>query len=599
MNIRPIMAKLLAIALVTLSYSCSKRAGIAIVIDPASEKEASEELAGYEASLKADGYDVIRLSEQWESPDVIREKLKQLYNKGKIGGAVFIGDIPIPMIRDAQFFTSAFKMDQSRPRKESSVPSDRFYDDFDLTFDYLGKDEDGDPYFYYSLTSGRSVPLQADIFSGRIRPTDTEASTRYEKLRLYLKKAAEAHKNPNRLDHIFIFTGSGSIAESKQAHIDEQFSMKEHFPWLSTLPDAISYIDHKDYDPLKPRVKNELMRPELDIAFLHHHGDYDTQYFKVKKEDNLTLEEFGPFRPEAKLVVMDACYNGAFNMEDCIANEYIFQPGGTLVAWGGTVNVLQDKWPDEFIGLIAQGYPIGEINRSSPYLEMHVVGDPTFKFKKEYVSNSADKACLDIRFGNSSADRLLKILKESPVSIERHEAFNTIIRRCDRQAKLEAIRIALSDNSEQVQREAVNCFAPMGDDELIPLVARLAADNNVSPRLRQNTYESLQFFPKEKMRPAIFAALDSLALQSADTSYFEKVRNIAETHCGRWDDEIDQLIKGELSEKWQMFCARSFRIYLPAHRLPEVRAFADTCSNKVLSDAIHEAIEWHSLAYTY
>ena len=143
MNIRPIMAKLLAIALVTLSYSCSKRAGIAIVIDPASEKEASEELSGYEASLKADGYDVIRLSEQWESPDVIREKLKQLYNKGKIGGAVFIGDIPIPMIRDAQFFTSAFKMDQSRPRKESSVPSDRFYDDFDLEFEYIDKSGQG------------------------------------------------------------------------------------------------------------------------------------------------------------------------------------------------------------------------------------------------------------------------------------------------------------------------------------------------------------------------------------------------------------------------------------------------------------------------
>lgn len=599
MNIRHLIAKLFAVSLIILSLSCSKRAGIAVVIDPKSESEAAEELAAYESSLKADGYSVIRLSEEWESPETIRQQLKELYKKGKIKGAVFIGDIPIPMIRDAQFFTSAFKMDQTRPLKESSVPSDRYYDDFDLTFEYLSKDDDGDPYFYYSLTSGRDVPLQSEIFSGRIRPTDTEASTRYEKLRLYLKKAAEAHKNPDRLDHIFIFTGSGSIAESKQAHIDEQFSMKEHFPWMESLPDAISYIDNKDYDPLKPRIKNELMRPELDIAFLHHHGDYDTQYFKVKKEDNLTLDEFGPFRPEAKLVIMDACYNGAFNMPDCIANEYIFQPGGTLVAWGGTVNVLQDKWPDEFIGLIAQGYPIGEINRFSPYLEMHVVGDPTFSFKKENVSNSADKACLDIRYGNLKAEKLLKILKESPVSIERHEAFNAIIRDCERPVKLEAIRIALSDNSEQVQREAVNCFAPMGDEELIPLVARFAAANNISPRLRQNTYESLQFFPKEKMQSAIYAVLDSLATQSADTTYFETVRKVAASHCGRWDDEIDKLISGQLSEKWQMFCARSFRIYLPAHRLEEVRSFADTCSNETLSSAIHEAIEWHRLAYSY
>lgn len=593
------MAKLLAIFLISISFSCSHRAGIAIVIDPASEREASAELDSYEAALTADGYKVIRLCEEWESPDAIRQQLQDLYHNGKIAGAVFIGDIPIPMVRDAQFFTSAFKMDQERPRKESSVPSDRFYDDFDLTFDYLDKDEDGDPYFYYSLTSGRDVPLQADIFSGRIRPTDTEASTRYEKLRLYLTKAAKAHQNPDRLDHIFVFTGSGSIAESKQAHMDEQLSMKEHFPWMRTLPDAISYMDHKDYDPLKPRIKNELMRPELDIAFLHHHGDYDTQYFKVKKEDNLTLEEFGPFRPEAKLVVMDACYNGAFNMPDCIANEYIFQKGGTLVAWGGSVNVLQDKWPDEFIGLIAQGYPIGEINRFSPYLEMHVVGDPAFSFKKEKVCHSADKACLKIRHGKFSEAKLMKILKESPVSVERHEAFNTIIRRCSRPAKLEAIRIALSDNSEQVQREAVNCFAPMGDAELIPLVARMATANNVSPRLRQNTYEALQFFPKEAMQSAIYEALDSLARQSVDTTYFERIRTIADTRCGSWDDDIVQLLSGELSPKWQMFLSRSFRIYLPAYRLPEVRAFADTCSNETLSSNIKEAIEWHRLAYSY
>jgi len=36
------------------------------------------------------------------------------------------------MIRDAQFLTSAFKMDQKRPWQQSSIPSDRYYDDFDF-----------------------------------------------------------------------------------------------------------------------------------------------------------------------------------------------------------------------------------------------------------------------------------------------------------------------------------------------------------------------------------------------------------------------------------------------------------------------------------
>ena len=600
MTIRPLMAKLLAIFLISISFSCSHRAGIAIVIDPASEREAAAELAGYENALReADGYTVYRLCEDWESPDAIKAKLKDLYQKGKIRGVVFIGDIPIPMVRDAQFFTSAFKMDQTRPRKESSVPSDRFYDDFDLEFEYIDKDDDGDPFFYYSLASGRDVPLQPDIFSGRIRPTDTEVSTRYEKLRLYLTKAARAHRNPDRLDHIFVFNGSGSIAESKPAHMDEQMSLREHLPWMKTLPGAFTYMDHTDYDPLKCRIQNELMRPELDIAILHHHGDFDTQYFKIKKEDNLTLEDFGNYRPEAKIVIMDACYNAAFNNKDCIANEYIFQEGGTLVAWGGTVNVLQDKWPDEFLGLVAQGYPIGDLNRFSPYLEMHIVGDPTFTFKKEKVCRSADKACLDIRYGKKSPEQLLGILKSSPVSLERHEAFNTIIRSCDHATRLKAVKIAIEDSAEQIQREAVNCFAPLGDPELIPLVARMATVNNASARVRQNTYESLQFFPREPMLAAIESSLDSLACQSADTAYFEKIRTIANTRCGTWDEDIDKLISGELSEKWKMFLSRSFRIYLPAYRLREVRDFADTCSNEVLAANIKEAIEWHRLAYTY
>ncbi len=594
------MAGVSAILIFSLLSSCSNRAGVAVVIDPVSEREAAAELADYESALReADGYNVIRLCEEWQSPEEIREQLETLYSKGKICGAVFIGDIPIPMVRDAQFFTSAFKMDQTRPRKESSVPSDRYYDDFDLEFEYIGKDDDGDPYFYYSLTSGRDVPLQPDIFSGRIRPTDTEASSRYDKLRLYLAKAARYHRNPDRMDHLFVFNGSGSIAESKWAHIDEQAAHREHFPWMKALPDAFTYMDHTDFDPLKPRIQNELMRPELDIAILHHHGDFDTQYFKVRKEDNLTLKDFTNFRPEAKVVLMDACYNGAFNMKDCIANEYIFQPGGCLVAWGGTVNVLQDKWPDEFLGLVAQGYPVGDLNRFAPYLEMHIVGDPTFTFKKEKVRNSADKACLDIRYGKKSPEQLLGILKSSPVSLERHEAFNTIIRNCDHATRLKAVKIAIEDSAEQIQREAVNCFAPLGDPELIPLVARMATLNNASARVRQNTYESLQFFPREQMLSAIEASLDSLACQSADTAYFEKVRSIANTRCGTWDEDIDKLISGELSEKWKMFLSRSFRIYLPAYRLREVRDFADTCSNEVLAANIKEAIEWHRLAYTY
>lgn len=79
--------------------------------------------------------------------------LRQLWEQPKapIEGAVLIGDIPVVMVRDAQHLTSAFKMDQTAfDRWESSVPSDRFYDDFSLEFAPLGRDSIHPGCFYYS-----------------------------------------------------------------------------------------------------------------------------------------------------------------------------------------------------------------------------------------------------------------------------------------------------------------------------------------------------------------------------------------------------------------------------------------------------------------
>lgn len=39
---------------------------------------------------------------------------------------MFVGDVPVAMVRKAQHLTSAFKMDEEHDWFESSVPSDRF-----------------------------------------------------------------------------------------------------------------------------------------------------------------------------------------------------------------------------------------------------------------------------------------------------------------------------------------------------------------------------------------------------------------------------------------------------------------------------------------
>ena len=49
--------------------------------------------------------------------------------------------------------------------EESSVPSDRFYDDFDLSFDFICRDTVETDVFYYRLSEDGAQHLRPDIYS--------------------------------------------------------------------------------------------------------------------------------------------------------------------------------------------------------------------------------------------------------------------------------------------------------------------------------------------------------------------------------------------------------------------------------------------------
>ena len=61
--------------------------------------------------------------------------------------------------------------------------------------------------------------------------------------------------------------------------------------------------------------------------------------------------------------MFNACYNGSFHRAGYIAGSYIFSDGRTVAAQGNTVNVLQDRWTYEMLGLISHGVRIGQYNR--------------------------------------------------------------------------------------------------------------------------------------------------------------------------------------------------------------------------------------------
>ncbi|MDD3735830.1 MAG: hypothetical protein PHO11_01560, partial [Bacteroidales bacterium] len=270
---KSIVSAMLALTLLTPTFSQPLNVRFAIIADSKSMTAAGNEIKEYASVLKAEGLDAVIIEDRWKHADSIRSVLRKMYDSGHgLEGTVFIGEIPVPMLRDAQHLTSAFKMDQDRyPWNRSSVPSDRFYEDFDLEFTFLKPDTNG-LYFYYTLNPSSPQVLTPDIYSGRIRiPDDSDGS----KLQAYLWKVIEAHKNPDIVDELLFFAGHGYNSNSMTARIDEKVALLQQFPQLSRQDKGLEYIDYTFDEHIKNSILSLMIDEMVDIALLHHHGAYD------------------------------------------------------------------------------------------------------------------------------------------------------------------------------------------------------------------------------------------------------------------------------------------------------------------------------------
>lgn len=674
-------------------YASEPSRGFAIIVDKESFKEACKEIRSYAESIeKYQKLKVYTIVDRWGIPDSIRAELIRLHNlkKAPIEGAVLIGDIPIAMIRDAQHLTSAFKMNQKNDRKESSVPSDRYYDDFHLQFKFIDKDQD-EPYFYYSLKAESQQRLCPNIYTGRIRPTDSNGISRYEKLRAYLKKVITEKQQNNALNQILFFSGHGYISESLAARMDEKEALYEHFPWLKRQANGISYIDHSQEDFIKFRLMNELMRPELDLAILHHHGNWDTQYLsniptpknaaqakeyiqnycrskirsakesgkdaeeaRTKWEENfdipsswlnntfdeetcrkdsldndqldLHLSDFQTygFHPNSRIVILDACFCGSYHRENSIANEYIFNSGQTVACIANSVNVLQDKWGDQHIGMLGMGMCIGNIARYCGYLESHIIGDPTFCFTpavegpdinrliakgnisqwKEILNDAAslpDYQCMAIeqlmQKGCIESSHLLEIFRTSPYGIVRMQALVSLASfRNDH--FIEALKLAANDSYEMVQRAGINYMAQSGDDRLIPALISLSISNNTSERCNFNTMNALSFYPEKKL----IAEFDR---QFADRQirYIDKdkvgatIQKAIISNANKWQDDVNKVTSPDTNDKSRASAIRTLRNYCPHYMIPQLLDYLQTCNRPEFQTALLEALGWRARSY--
>ena len=590
--------------------SVKTKTTFAIVTDSKSYEEAKNEIDAYRASVENEGLGTYLLIDDWKTPQPIRELLIKLHadKKAPLEGCVFVGDIPVPMIRDAQHLCSAFKMNQTMAWHRSSVPSDRYYDDFDLQFDYLKQDSIRPDYHYLSLRADGSQYLSPDIYSGRIRPLRAEGMDKYQLLRDYLKKVVAEKQQSNVLDQLSMGRGHGYNSEDLLAWSGEQIAIREQFPQLFKPGNTVKFYDFTFQFPAKNMYLNEVQREDLDMMLFHHHGGTDAQYIngydepknvqeniesiklflrskvpgrakKVGKEQaiaeyakqynvpeswcaeafdpekqkadsiyhyhmDIHMEEMHQLRPNARFVLFDACFNGSFHLEDYLAGSYIFNPGKTIATFACSVNSIQDKWPDEFLGLMAAGMRIGQYARLTCFLENHLIGDPTLRFtpnvdagfdinhalvlkegdvafwKKQLNSPLVDMQALALRqLSNADYKDIVSLLKESYFNsnsfMVRLEALRLLVLNYPNES-VSVLTAALNDSYELIRRYAGEYAEKNGSPELIPAWVESYLQRSQEKRLRFKILGGIDAFPYADVKAEIEKQTADMTLYNRD-----------------------------------------------------------------------------------
>lgn len=566
----------------------------AVITDSKTWKQCKSELVAYQQMLNEEQLPTFIIYKDWKRPEEVKKVIQRLYSQQHLEGVVFVGDIPIAMIRKAQHLTSAFKMNENTfPWNESSVPSDRFYDDLHLMFDYVKQDSIQKNFFYYELAVQSPQTIHCDIYSGRIKPVDNGVDP-YQQIRDYLLKTIEQHRSGNKLDQFFSYTGEGSYSNSLTAWTPEAFTIREQMPGVFDKQGRARFMRYSFYDYPKETVMNMMKREDLDLAIFHEHGTPDRQYLsaspatedlnshieKLKADKRSYIrrwaktpekiaeyiqkqrEEYGldaswfegyddpkqlekdslldlktgivlsdvtKMKPNARMVIFDACYNGDFREKDYIAGRYIFSEGKSVVAFANSVNVLQDKQANEMLGLLGLGARVGQWAQLTNILESHVIGDPTFRFTSNDASlnlselisrpyseaealRNVDSPYADVQnlalhqlYRNGYAgisDLLAKKYRTSPYAVVRYTSLALLTQVNDRNLQ-EILKESIHDSNEFIRRTTVRFMAYVGLNDYVPLLVKEYAENYFSERERFDIGMKMRVFDEKVVKKAV------------------------------------------------------------------------------------------------
>ena len=654
-----------------------KDTSFAVITDEGTYQACEAELKAYQETLEKEGLPTFIVYNEWKTPEDVKKAIAKLYKKNKLEGVVFVGEIPIPMIRKAQHMTSAFKMDEKNNAwRDSSVPSDRFYDDF------LKQDSVENNFFYYNLAVESPQRIQCDIYSARVKAIDNGEDP-YAQISRYFKKTVAEHRTNNKLDQFFSYTGDGSYSNSLTAWTPETFTIREQLPGVFDKEGRARFIRYNFSAYPKDDVINMLKREDLDLSIFHEHGVPERQYLsgspatnrwnthmdamkyyyrslarkkqgnkkafdemldkmkdkygldstwiagyadpKVIAEDSLLdlrtgiiLPEVTDFKPNSRMVIFDACYNGDFREKDYIAGRYIMSEGKCVTTFANSVNVLQDKMANEMLGLLGMGARVGQWAKLTNILESHIIGDPTLRFQSinGVDANALFKAPYDegrmlellqspyadiqnfalhnlYRNGYPGISTLLrKTFETSPFMMVRFTSLALLEKIGDKNFQ-EVLPLAIRDSYEFIRRTSIRMMQHVGLNEYVYPQIKAYVEDNLSERVVFNIVLGLHVFDETAVREAI----DKVMAETYVLQDKEEMREALEKANNNRSMQKELLSK-ETAERWRILYCNSLKNYM-AHACVDglLDLLVDSNESEKLKASLLEALAWFTHSY--
>ena len=660
----------------------------AIVADQKTYNKTREAITAYRDAVEYDGLACYMVIENNETPETIKQAVQKIYKQEKyFEGIVLVGDIPVPMIRDAHHLSSAFKMNPARFGFErSSIASDRYYDDFGLKFDFIKQDTNNVTLYYYSLRADSPQRIEKDIYSARIK-APVKTYEKYNLIEQYLTRISQQKREHHSIKNVMTFAGHGYHSESLASWEWSLLTMKEQFPQLYTPGHSIKNLNHASSDDMKKIILAELQNPALDIALFHAHGGDDAQYLngypnakninenirdiklhirsklrqaKRWKKDPAKYQEYfqnkygipedwfaGAFddsvqradslygagldiyskdlkniETQPKFVIFDECYNGQFIKKSYIAGTYLFSGGNTITTVANSVNVKQDIWANEFIGMINMGFRIGEWHKTRTYLESHLIGDPTFHFydnlPKKLVRNlinSTNKKYWQKKLKNSNPiirgiavkqlfemnkkamiPQLVKIYKKEASYIVRLQALKCLAD--TRSQEFERILcVSIHDPAEMIRRITALWMSKIGNQEYLPELAdRIYNDHSI--RVSRQIKDGMGLIDPIKSLTSVKDAINNMP-EIVDKATLEKRITRSFNRHKVWlnDELLGTLNNDTLTVKAKRSAVRTFRNYTFHNAVePLCKSLRDKDNDLQLRVDIAEALGWFTFS---